>query len=187
LGSGADDLMQWIAYALRQEREKAGISLSELARRANLSKSTLSQVEAGNGNPSVETLWTLAVALGVPFSRLVDRPRRAPARLIRAGEGPATRSELADYTGTLLSAGAQSVRRDLYRLDIQPGRVRRSPPHIPGTVEHVIVATGRARLGPVDALEELLPGDYFAYPGDVHHSYEALEPNTVVVLLMEHA
>ncbi|WP_208995861.1 helix-turn-helix domain-containing protein [Pannonibacter tanglangensis] len=184
---GPDDLMSWISYALRQEREKAGLSLSELARRASLSKSTLSQIEAGTGNPSVETLWTLAVALGVPFSRLVDRPRRSPVRLVRAGEGLGTRSELADYTGTLLSAGAQGVRRDLYRLDIQPGRARRSPAHIPGTVEHVIVATGRALVGPLDAPEELRPGDYYSYPGDVPHSYEALEPDTVVVLMMEHA
>lgn len=178
--------MSWISHALRQEREKAGLSLSELARRASLSKSTLSQIEAGTGNPSVETLWTLAVALGVPFSRLVDQPRRTPARLIRAGEGMGTRSELADYTGTLLSAGSPSVRRDLYRLDIQPGRIRKSLPHIPGSIEHVVLAVGRARLGPVDALEELKPGDYYTYPGDVLHSYEALEPDTVAILMMEH-
>ena len=35
------------------------ISLTELARRAGLAKSTLSQLEAGTGNPSIETLWSL--------------------------------------------------------------------------------------------------------------------------------
>jgi transcriptional regulator with XRE-family HTH domain len=53
---------------------EAGLSLTELARRAGIAKSTLSQLESGAGNPSVETLWALAVALGVPFSRLVDLP-----------------------------------------------------------------------------------------------------------------
>ena len=46
-----------IAASLRRERERHGISLAELARRANLAKSTLSQLEAGVGNPSIETVW----------------------------------------------------------------------------------------------------------------------------------
>src|ERR1700742_915250 len=66
-----------IAAAIRRERDRAGISLSELAKRAGLAKSTLSQLESGTGNPSVETLWALGGALGVPFNRLVDPPRRS--------------------------------------------------------------------------------------------------------------
>uniref|UniRef100_UPI0013B3B296 helix-turn-helix domain-containing protein n=1 Tax=Nonomuraea lactucae TaxID=2249762 RepID=UPI0013B3B296 len=81
------DLVGLIAAAIRRERDRAGLSLSELAKRAGLAKSTLSQLEAGAGNPGVETLWAIAAALGVPFSRLVDPPRPA-ARVIRAGEGP---------------------------------------------------------------------------------------------------
>ncbi|MFL6110100.1 MAG: helix-turn-helix domain-containing protein, partial [Catenulispora sp.] len=60
-----------IAAAVRRERERVGVSIAELARRAGVAKSTLSQLEAGAGNPSIETLWSLGVALGVPFSRLV--------------------------------------------------------------------------------------------------------------------
>lgn len=119
-----------IAVALRRERERAGISLTELARRAGIAKSTLSQLEAGAGNPSVETLWSLGVALGVPFSRLVEPP--APAvRVIRSGEGPRVRSDRADFTGTLLSAGAAHVRRDIYVLEMEPGRGRDAQAHTP--------------------------------------------------------
>src|SRR6185369_11849453 len=85
-----------IAAALRFERERAGLSLSELARRAGLAKSTLSQLEAGAGNPSVETLWALGVALNVPFSQLVEPP--APqVRVVRAGEGPRVPSDHAHF------------------------------------------------------------------------------------------
>src|SRR5688500_11340444 len=41
-----------IAAALRRERDRVGISLTELARRAGIAKSTLSQLESGVGNPS---------------------------------------------------------------------------------------------------------------------------------------
>src|SRR5256885_15741486 len=66
-----------IAASIRRERERAGLSLSELAKRAGIAKSTLSQLESGLGNPSVETLWALGGALGVPFSRLGDPPHPA--------------------------------------------------------------------------------------------------------------
>lgn len=49
-----------------------GLSLAEVARRAGIAKSTLSQLESGNGNPSLETLWSLCVALDIPFAVLLE-------------------------------------------------------------------------------------------------------------------
>jgi transcriptional regulator with XRE-family HTH domain len=174
-----------IAAALRRERERAGLTLSEVARRAGLAKSTLSQLESGTGNPSVETLWSLGVALGVPFSQLVDPP--APVvRVVRAGEGGAIHSDRAEFVATLLSAGSPHARRDLYVVALEPGSVRMAEPHIPASIEHMVVAEGRMRLGPLDALTELGPGDYATFRGDIPHSYEALEPSTWGVHVMEH-
>jgi transcriptional regulator with XRE-family HTH domain len=174
-----------IAASIRRERERAGLSLTELARRAGIAKSTLSQLESGLGNPSVETLWALGVALDVPFSRLVDPPR-ASVQVIRAGEGPVTRSEQAAYAATLLAACPPNARRDLYRIAAEPGRPRRSDPHMPGTVEHLVLSTGRALAGPADEPVELGPGDYIAYPGDAPHVFEALAQDTTAVIVMEH-
>ena len=53
-----------LAQAIRRERLQSGMSVSDLARRAGVAKSTLSQLESGLGNPSIETLWALATALG---------------------------------------------------------------------------------------------------------------------------
>ncbi|MFG1608307.1 helix-turn-helix domain-containing protein [Actinoplanes sp. NPDC049265] len=174
-----------IAAALRAERERAGISLAELARRAGVAKSTLSQLEAGTGNPSIETLWSLGVALGIPFSQLVEPP--APrVRVIRAGEGPLLAADRADFTATLLSAGSSHTRRDVYVMYLEPGQPREAEAHIPGSVEHVVAGAGRLVAGPSDDVVELAPGDYVAFPGDVPHRYEALEPGTWAMLVMEH-
>lgn len=174
-----------IAAAVRRERERAGLTLTELARRASVAKSTLSQLESGTGNPSVETLWALGVALGVPFSQLVAAPS-PPVQVIRAGEGPRIRSETADFSGTLLAAGSRHARRDVYLMDLGPGAVRHADPHTPGSVEHVVVAAGRLRTGPEDATVELDPGDYASFAGDVPHVYEALADGTWALLVMEH-
>lgn len=174
-----------IAASIRRERERAGLSQTELARRAGIAKSTMSQLESGAGNPSVETLWALGVALGVPFSRLVEPPRRT-VQVIRAGKGPVTHSEQANYAATLLASCPPNARRDLYRLDVQPGEPRISEPHMPGTSEHVVVGTGRALVGPTEEPVELGPGDYISYPGDAPHIFRALEPDTTAVILMEH-
>jgi transcriptional regulator with XRE-family HTH domain len=174
-----------IASALRRERGRVGISLTELARRAGVAKSTLSQLESGAGNPSVETLWSLAVALGVPFGRLVEPPDQQ-VRVLRAGTGSRLRSEHADLFATLLAAGSTHARRDLYLMEIEPGAARHAEPHLPGSVEHLIVGSGRLRTGPADEEIDLGPGDYVTFPGDVPHRYQALEPGTWAVLVMEH-
>ncbi|WP_433302462.1 helix-turn-helix domain-containing protein [Actinoplanes sp. CA-030573] len=173
-----------IAAALRRERERAGISLAELARRAGLAKSTLSQLEAGTGNPSIETLWSLGVALGVPFSRLVEPPVDQ-VRVIRAGEGPRLQADQADFVVTLLAAGSPHTRRDVYLMELEPGQPREAAAHLPGSVEHLVVGAGRVLAGPVGEAIELGPGDYASFPGDVPHHYEALE-NSWAVLVMEH-
>ncbi|NUW40136.1 helix-turn-helix transcriptional regulator [Nonomuraea rhodomycinica] len=183
--AGEPGLIAVIAASLRRERERAGMSLSELAKRAGVAKSTLSQIESGAGNPGVETLWALATALGVPFSRLVDPPRPA-TRVLRAGEGPAAHSEVAGYTAALLASCPPNARRDLYRVTARPGEPRLSAPHAPGTVEHVVLASGRALAGPAEEPVELRPGDYVSYPGDVPHIFDALAPGTSAVFVMEH-
>ncbi|RCW43916.1 XRE family transcriptional regulator [Halopolyspora algeriensis] len=175
-----------IAESLRRERDRAGVSLSELAKRAGVAKSTLSQLEAGSGNPSIETLWALGVALGVPFSRLVDPPT-PQVRVIRSGQASLVRSEQSPFAAALLSACPSGARRDLHLLTLEPGGVRHATAHLPGTVEHTIVTAGRMRTGPEENPVELGPGDYVSFSGNVPHLYEALEPGTTAVLVMEHA
>jgi transcriptional regulator with XRE-family HTH domain len=161
--------LEVIAASLRRERRRSGLSLTELARRAGIAKSTLSQLESGTGNPSLETLWAICVALDVPFSRLVDPPRPY-TQVIRADEGPTIAAAEADYRATLLASCPPGARHDVYRIE----------------VEHVVLSTGRALVGVADEPVELGPGDYIRYAADLPHVFEALEPGTLAVLLSEH-
>lgn len=179
-----EELRTRIARTLRRERETAGLSVSELARRAGISKATVSQLESGAGNPSVETLWALGVALGVPFAVLVDQQANTPT-LIRADDLTGVPSAAAAYSATLLSASPPGARRDIYLIQAEPGDARRSDPHHPGTIEHVILMAGQARIGPAGEPVLLNPGDYLTYPGDAPHIFEATASGTSAVLISE--
>lgn len=175
-----------IAKAIVRERRRAELSLSALAARAGLAKSTLSQLEAGNGNPSVETLWAIASALEVPFSFLFESSE-PEVTLVRADEGVGIDSEVASFTAVLLADCAPGVRRDIYRVCQRDGEPRRSKAHPAGMVEHVVVLEGELRVGPEDRLQVLGAGDYYRYPGDVPHRYESVGEQVRYVLLMESA
>ena len=162
------------------------MSLSALASKAGLSKSTLSQLEAGNGNPSVETLWAIASALNVPFSFLFESTEPDVA-LIRVDEGVGVSSDVSAFSTMLLADCPPNCRRDVYRNCQSKGSVRESKPHPHGTVEHVVVCQGSLRVGPIEQLQDLGVGDYYRFPADVAHSYESLSDRALFVVLMQTA
>jgi transcriptional regulator with XRE-family HTH domain len=174
-----------IAASLRRERRRAGLSLAETARRAGIAKSTLSQLESGAGNPSVETLWALCVTLDVPFAQLIEPPQ-PKVQVIRVNEGMVVAADHADYIAKVLSSCPPNARRDLYLVTAQPGSAREAEPHRPGVFEHVVLVSGRALVGIIEDPVEIGPGDYIGYPGDVKHTFEALEPGTTAVVVSEH-
>lgn len=51
-------------------REAKGLSMAELSRRSGVSVAQISDIEAGNKNPTITTLCKLSKALGVPCSEL---------------------------------------------------------------------------------------------------------------------
>ncbi len=173
-----------IANNLQKERKNSSLSLGEVARRAGIAKSTLSQLESGQGNPSLETLWALCVALNIPFAKLVEAQSQT-TQVIRYGEGASVQSEISHYQAVLLAACPPNARRDVYILTTQPGEPRCSQPHPAGSVEHIVIMRGQAKVGLMDAAEVLNVGDYISYPADQPHIFEALQADTLAMLISE--
>jgi len=174
-----------IAATLSTERKNAGLSIAEVARRAKIAKSTLSQLENGAGNPSIETLWSICMVLDIPVSRLLESPNKE-VKVIRYGEGTTVISKNQHYKATLLAACPPNVSRDIYLIEVDPGEPHHSDPHHQGVREHVIITKGRARLGLVTESYELHEGDYITYPGDLPHVFEALEEHASAMLISEY-
>lgn len=70
-----------VGSRLREERERRGISLRELARRVGVSPSLVSQIELDRVNPSVSTLYALVTDLGMTMGDVFgDNAQQPPAR-----------------------------------------------------------------------------------------------------------
>ncbi|MBY0525699.1 MAG: helix-turn-helix transcriptional regulator [Gemmataceae bacterium] len=66
--------IQELLFAIRQEREKAGITLTDVARKAGVDNATVSRLENGKQpNPTMATLLRYALATGKEIRwQLVD-------------------------------------------------------------------------------------------------------------------
>ena len=161
--------------ALRRER---GLSLSELAARAGIGKATLSGVEAGTRNPTLETLYAITGQLGLPLAAVLAEPAHLGMARDRARD---REPGFADVPGDAVTAHLHAVFEEptatfeYYRLRIRPGRRQTSPAHSPGTTEHLSVFAGRGLAGPADEPIPLAPGVYATRRADRPHVFEAAE------------
>lgn len=172
-----------LAANLRVLREQAGLSLSELARRSAIAKGTLSLLESGEGNPTIETVFNLSNALSVPVSSLLAERPGADVVLVRSAGLDVLRGNAVDLRMLRRVDVADTV-FELYDQRIRPGHVQRSNGH-PGREHHVVTA-GMLRVGLPDAPYELGPGDYLCFPAQGPHQYEAVDGPVVSVLLLEY-
>jgi transcriptional regulator with XRE-family HTH domain len=172
-----------VASNLRRLRAERGVSTVTLARRSGVARATLAQLEAGDGNPTLQTLYGLANALEVGLSEVIAPPAAEDVDVVRAGEGPRVAGTA--VRGRLVARLRPRASVEVYELSLLSARRQRSEPHPDGVVEHMLLHSGRARVGPEHAPVELGPGDYARYAGNVPHVYQALEPGVRATLLME--
>lgn len=74
-----DSFLAAVCEAVHKRRSELGISQEELAQRAGLHRTYISDIERGARNPTLKTLSRLAVALELSASKLIrmaeaDRP-----------------------------------------------------------------------------------------------------------------
>jgi transcriptional regulator with XRE-family HTH domain len=180
-----DDLIAVVAANIRRLRGEQGRTLSELARASGVAKATLSALEAGKGNPTIETLSSLATALGVPFGDLLAGGAPEPVHVVHAGEGTTVPGTANDLRLIVRLPGNPPI--ELYEARF-PSRARRSAgAHGPGTREHVLVVQGALRTGPVERAVDLRAGDYAGFAADELHLYEAGPRGARALLIMQWA
>lgn len=160
-----------LAANLRRLRVARHLSMSALARMTSTSKATLSAIENGHGNPTVETLALVAGALHVSLSELLEEAEVGEVRIVRASqadqpaEDPSSRQ--LDVTAELRG----SV--EVFELSLPAHHVHEMPARTAESRQGVLVLHGKLLVGPVERISELASGDYASFPADVPYVYEA--------------
>lgn len=142
-----------IAESLREERTRAGLTLEQLAQRAELSTAHLSRLESGDRQPSVAALIALSRALGVSMSTLLGERRGAPAIATYPRGTPTHESN--GLTIAPCSGFPGSTTLEALQIRISPDREPPEPARHRGA-EWIFVVAGRLRLefdGQVHLLE----------------------------------
>lgn len=92
--SAAPDAVVALGARLRMVRQRAGLSLRELARQLGVSPSFVSQLETGKSQPSVATLYALSQLLDVSIDQLFTADAQdgagSPAGAADSAPGPAS-------------------------------------------------------------------------------------------------
>jgi transcriptional regulator with XRE-family HTH domain len=184
---------QSIGRNLRRWRTARGVTVTALAEEAGVAKSTVSMIERGVGNPSIDTVWALAAALGVPFATLVgeDGGSDGDFTVVREAEVPIIAADSAGLDTDGLIARHMLTRVDaslieIYTLVLEVGAIRHAEPHVPGLYEHVTVAAGSLEISTDSFAEVLEAGDLISFRADRPHSYRVLSGPVRLVSVHEY-
>jgi transcriptional regulator with XRE-family HTH domain len=185
---GAD--LRELGLSVRNARVNAGMTLEELAKRAGLSKSVLSQVERGSTNPTLSTLWAISNALGLDPLSLLGNGADARVYSTRQDEKvlrvqvPVMENASEGYRLHILNRPELAGKVELYRLALKPGGVLESSPHARGTVEDLTVLSGSVSVTSGQATLVAEAGETVHYAADIDHSIRAVSDTPAEAILV---
>ncbi|UFR06283.1 XRE family transcriptional regulator [Streptomyces sp. Go40/10] len=178
--------LQALARNVRAARTRAGLSLDELGRRAQVSKGALVGLEKAQGNPNFATLVRLADTLGVSVSALLEGPAEGRVRVVSA-EAVAplwTGARGSEARLMLTTSGPAPV--EVWRWRLEPGEEYPSHPHQSGVVETVSVTAGRMTLV-VDGTEHTVEaGQTATFDADAPHTYRGTGTESCHLVMTVH-
>lgn len=164
-----------IGENIRSLRNAAQLTVTELSKRAGLTKSTLSKIENGQTSSPVATLMLIADALDVPLAEFFVESEADPAVVYTPkGEGAIITRDGSRF-GYAYEALALNRRRKLaepFVLTIQPGDPEGEFHH--GGEEFIYMLSGRLQFTVADRKYILRPGDSMYFDPTLKHGTKIL-------------
>jgi len=179
-----DKIARYLADNIVALRKKLGMSQQQLAKLAQIPRSTLTHIESGSGNPSLSNLARLSFALQVGIEELLSRPRTECVLFEEASIPVQKRSQGKALVYKLLPdrvKGMEVDRMELAPMTTMPGR-----PHVTGAKEYLIVMRGEITVAVAGEQFTVPRGAVLAFPGDQAHAYRNLqaEPATGISVVI---
>ncbi|MGN1281748.1 MAG: helix-turn-helix domain-containing protein [Succinivibrio sp.] len=165
------DINQVISRNLQHLREQTGMSLGKLSEKTGLSKAVLSQIEKGNSNPTINTIWKIAEAFGVTYSALLESKRVTVEKVayedLAFQKDDDTHYRIGCYFSSNLSRNFE-----LFLLELDPGVEHVTDGHKKISEEYLFVKEGSVEIVVDNSTFRLKEGDSMTFDGLVRHSYK---------------
>ena len=185
LGGGApQDLTPIVAGNLRRFRQERGLSLERLARASGVSRAMLGQIELGQSTPTINVLWKVARALGVPFSALISQGAAPGTVVMPAGRARVLRSHDGGFSSRALFPMDRPRNVEFYELRLVAFAMEQADPHPLGTTENLVVTSGSVEVTVGGERRQLEAGDAILFEADVAHSYRNVGASEAVMYLV---
>jgi transcriptional regulator with XRE-family HTH domain len=170
---------------IKQLRAERALQQRQLAEKAELTPSMVSQIESGRLTPSLHTLGKIAAALGVPIASLFDGQPRGRVHVTRKKEYPVVSFEASTERWAILGAGLfeGKVRAVISTLGPRAPGVRTDKVVIDrGQMKLFYVIEGRVALVYGGERHVLEAGDSAYLDGGTSHAWENLGARTAKAL-----
>jgi len=182
------DLTPVVGENLRRLRTQRALSLERLAKASGVSRAMLGQIELGQSTPTINVLWKIARALGVPFSTLITHRGTGTTHVLRADTAKRLTSADGRFVSRALFPFDAPRNVEFYELRLAAGTTEEAEPHAPGTVENLVLAQGTVDVTIAEDRHALAAGDAILFEADVAHSYRnAGRAEAVMYLVMTYA
>lgn len=163
------DLNGIVADNLKRIRSEKKLSLDKVAEVSGVSKSMLGQIERGESNPTITTLWKIASGLKISFSSLVNHPQ--PETMVVRKSETVPLEDNSQYRVYSIFPYEEGRRFEIYTIEIEKGGYFNSDAHGDKTEELITVFDGELTVR-VDKEEYTIPtGDAIRFRADKPHSY----------------
>jgi XRE family transcriptional regulator, regulator of sulfur utilization len=158
-----------LARNLVSLRHTRALTQEGLAKAAAVPRSTIANLESGEGNPSLTVLVKVAGALGVPIDELLASPRA----MVRRWAADEVARRMKGRGVSIRELVPEPVPDEMMEvMDFAPGAVMAGTPHLPGTREFFTCLHGKVILSVAGERYPLDEGEVLAFPGNLPHSYQ---------------
>ena len=152
-------------------REQRKLSLDALAKLTGVSKSMLAQIERGDGNPTIATVWKIASGLKVPFTQLVTKPQK-DYMVVEKSAITALIGDGGRYRNYPIFPYGDSRKFEILTIELDPGAFLSAEAHPEGTQEFITVFSGEIEVSVNDERLSANTERAVRFKADHPHTYK---------------
>ena len=169
-----------VSKNIKRLREENKLSMDQLVKLSGVSKSMLAQIERGDGNPTISTLWKISNGMKVPFDALTVRPKN-PYEVVKKSEIQPLLEDGGKVKNYSLFPDNENRRFAVYYLELDEGSYWESEPHLKGSTEFITIFTGEIEIYADGKRFIVKKDESIRFKADIIHSYKNIGNKSAIL------